>query len=338
MKLSWSRISLRLAGEFRTSQATRADKETIWVKVTHKGVEGWGEAVPMETYRQTLDSAEDTLRQIASTLAETDPFEIESITCRLLTQFDGQRASVAAVDAALHDWVGKKLGIPTYRVLGLSPEKIPPTSYSIGIGDLEHLERKLAEVSEFPILKIKLGMGNDEQILALVRRMAPKQAIRVDANMAWTPDEALAKLPMLASFGVEFVEQPIAPGNLDGLRKLRDARICPIVADESCVRLADVQALGGCVDGINIKLSKCGGIREAHRMIVVARSLGMKVMLGCMIESSLGISAALQLAPLADWLDLDGHLLLREEPFTGIGGRAGKLIMGPNHGLGVTTK
>jgi L-alanine-DL-glutamate epimerase-like enolase superfamily enzyme len=336
MKLSWSRISLSLAGKFRTSQAIRTDKQTIWVKITHDQIEGWGESVPMETYQQTLESSETALSRIEPLLRDINPFELESTSSLLLSQFDDQRATVAAVDAALHDWIGRRLGLPTWQYLGLSPSPIPLTSYSIGIEDLDQMEQKLRESSDYPILKIKLGLGNDEEILKLIRRFAPEKKLRVDANKAWTLDEALAKLPLLAAHNVEFLEQPLASDNIDGMRKLREKRLCPIVADESCIRPADIPALAGNVDGINIKLSKCGGIREAHRMITIAKALNLKVMLGCMIESSLGISAALQLASLADWLDLDGHLLLSHEPFSGIAGQAGKLIMGPNPGLGTT--
>lgn len=334
MRITWSRMQVRLAGNFQTSQARRTDKQTIWVKITHHAHEGWGEAVPMDTYKQTLESCESTLFEIATLLANADPFDLESITGNLLARYDSQRATVAAIDAALHDWIGKRLNCPTYRLLGLPREPIPLTSFSIGAPTLDDLKKALEIAVSYPILKIKLGMGIDEQTLATVRKLAPNKTIRVDANMAWTVDEAIGKLLMLREFGVEFVEQPLQPKDLPGLRRIREAGICPIVADESCVRPADVLSLAGCVDGINVKLSKCGGIREAYRMIILARSLGMRVMLGCMIESSLGISAALQLAPLADWLDLDGHLLLSEEPFYGTGGEEGKLQLTPTSGLG----
>lgn len=347
MNLTFRKIGLRLAGEFRTAVATRTDKQTLWVKVTHDGVEGWGEAVPMDTYGQTLDSAAHALDEMAVLLADRDPFEVEPITAALLERFDGQRAAVCAVDAALHDWIGKRLGLPTARMLGLSTRCIPVTSYTIGIADPEKLADRVRAAADYPVLKIKVGTARDEDNLAVIRATAPKAVIRVDANTAWSVDETIAKLPMLAKYGVEFVEQPIRPGDAAGLRRIREAgrrmgreagraeSLCPLVADESCVRPRDVAALAGCVDGINIKLSKCGGIREALRMIALARTFEMKIMLGCMIESSLGIAAALQLAPLVDWLDLDGHLLLSEEPFEGIGGAGGRLTLGQSSGLGV---
>jgi L-alanine-DL-glutamate epimerase-like enolase superfamily enzyme len=348
--LTWNAIDLKLAGEFRTAVATRTDKQTLWVKLAHDGVEGWGEAVPMDTYGQTLESSAAALERMAAMLADGDPFEVEHLTTALLARFDDQRAAVCAVDGALHDWIGKRLGQPTARLLGLSTRCIPLTSYTIGIAEPARLADRVRAAASYPALKIKVGTPRDEENLAIIREAAPNKTIRVDANTAWTVDETIARLPMLARHGVELVEQPIKPGDARGLRRIREAglrlgreagrddSICPLVADESCVRPADVIALNGCVDGINIKLSKCGGIREALRMIAQARACGMKIMLGCMIESSLGIAAALQLAPLVDWLDLDGHLLLAAEPFEGIGGACGRLRLGGGPGLGVRLK
>ena len=338
MLLTWSRLFLKLAGSFNTAKARRTDKETLWVQLSHDGIVGWGEAVPMDTYDQTLGSAEAALTEIAPLLRRTpfdNPLQVEKTVSELLRRFDDQRATVAAVDAALHDWIGKRFGIPTVSWLGLDPAAVPITSFTIGIDDLEAIEAKLRDAATYPVLKVKVGSPHDEQTLSLIRKLAPQKVLRVDANRAWSVAEALEQLPRFAAWRVEFVEQPIPPGDHEGLRRLKQAGVLPIIADESCVRPEDVVALAGCVDGINIKLSKCGGIREAVRMIHLARGLDMKVMLGCMIESSLGIAAAAQLAPLADWLDLDGHLLLASDPFTGLGGKDGRLTLGQAPGLGV---
>lgn len=335
MQLSWSRIPLPLSGTFRTAKAIREDKHTLWVKVTHRNIVGWGEAAPIDTYRQNLESAEKALSLMVPLLEDRNPLEVEDTTRLLLDRFDDQRATVAAVDAALHDWAGKQFGIPVHRWLGLKSTPIPLTSFTIGIDEPKAVAQRVREAMDYPILKLKIGGPNDEEILAMVRELAPTKTIRVDANTAWTVEQSLQMLPRLSRYGVEFVEQPLVAADREGLRRLKEAGICPIVADESCVRPADVLGLAGCVDGINIKLSKCGGIREAMKMIHLARAAGLKVMLGCMIESSLGISAALQLAPLVDWLDLDGHLLLSHDPFTGIAGAGGRLILGPDPGLGV---
>ena len=334
MKLTWNRIQLKQAAPFRTATATRTDKQTIQVHIEHDGIVGWGEAVPMDSYGQSLESAEETLEAIAP-LLRGDPITVESIMADLVGRFDDQRATLAAVDAALHDWIGKRFGVPVTSWLGLDAGRAPLTSFTIGIDDPDGIAKRVRHASEYPILKVKVGAAADEEMPALVRKLAPDKIIRVDANTAWSSDEALERIERLVGCGVEFVEQPIPAGDNAALKRLKEASPCPIVADESCVRPADVLPLAGCVDGINIKLSKCGGIREALKMIHLARGAGLMVMLGCMIESSLGIAAAAQLAPLADWLDLDGHLLLSHDPFTGLGGRYGRLRIGTSPGLGV---
>jgi L-alanine-DL-glutamate epimerase-like enolase superfamily enzyme len=245
---------------------------------------------------------------------------------------------VAAVDFALHDWLGKRLAVPTWKLLGLDAAKAPPTSFTIGIDKPELIVEKVEEAAAHPILKVKLGTEFDEQILEAVRRVAPDKRVRIDANASWRPEQALEKVRMCANYGVEYVEQPVRPADRETLRRLHEARILPIVADESAVRHTDIPGLIGCVDGINIKLDKCGGIRAGLQMIHAAKILGMKVMLGCMIGSSLYIAALAQLSPLADWLDLDGHLLLAEDPFAGLGYRAGHLILSQGPGLGVARR
>lgn len=335
MQLTWSHISLSLAGSFRTAKATRGDKKTLWVKVTQDNIVGWGEAAPVDTYHQSLESAEKALSAIAPLLSERHPLEIEDTIGLLTDRFGDQLAAVAAVDAALHDWAGKRFGVPTWQWLGLKPAGSYQTSYTIGLDEPRAVASRVKAAADFPILKLKLGGPEDEAIVAAVRELAPSKIIRVDANTAWTVEQALTLLPRMKGYGVEFVEQPLAASDRDGLRRLKEAGVCPIVADESGVRPSDVPGLAGCVDGVNIKLSKCGGIREAIKMIHLARGIGLKIMLGCMIESALGISAALQLAPLADWLDLDGHLLLANDPFSGVGGAGGRLTLSARPGLGV---
>ncbi len=307
----------------------------LLVQFQHEGLTGWGEAALNERYGHTPETADAALRQIAGSLPG-DPLCIEPYIRGWLERLDHQRAAVAAVDAALHDWIGKRFEIPVWRWLGFDRSPVPLTSFTLGIAEPEQLRKKTQLAGEYPIFKVKIGGPRDVEMLRLIRSLAPHKRLRLDANGAWTAEEAMRRIPPLLEYGVEFIEQPVAAGDLDGLRAIRRSGLCPIVADESCVKASDVPRLAGCVDGINIKLAKCGGIREAMRMIHLARTLELEVMLGCMIESSLGIAAAAQLAPLADWLDLDGHLLLKDDPFTGIGGEGGRLSLSTSPGLGVS--
>lgn len=342
MDLTWTRIPLTLRRPFRTATALRTTKETLWLTLRHGDLEGWGEAVPVDTYGQTLATAEAALPAIAGYLhsirdipeRETDQ---EVIVESLIRIAPTERATIAAVDAAIHDLMGKALHVPVWQLLDLNPATLPPTSFTIGIDDIETIRDKVLEAAEFPILKVKLGTSNDEQILETVRQAAPHKTLRVDANTSWPDAELIERARMLARWNVEFVEQPVAAPNLDGLRRIKTAGILPVIADESCVTPADVSGLSDCVDGINIKMSKCGGITEARKMIRLARQAGLKVMLGCMIESSLGISAAAHLGPMVDYLDLDGHLLLAADPFSGLGGQGGRLTLTDRPGLGMST-
>ncbi len=334
MRLHWYRQQLVTRHAFTTARSSQLEKQTVVVVLEHEGIAGFGEAAPVGHCGQTLESTEAALAQIVDLLGD-DPWGIEAIVTRLLSRFSGQRAAVSAIDSALHDWAGKKLGLPVWRLLGLDRSRIPLTSFTIGVDAPDIVARNVIKAAEFPILKIKLGKSDDLVVMEAVRRHAPNKRIRIDVNAGWPADEAADQMRRVSEFDVEFIEQPTPPGDLAALRRLRDARIAPILADESCLTPKDVVGLAGCVDGVNIKLAKCGGIRQARRMIELAHALDMEVMLGCMIESSLGIAAAAQLAPLVEHLDLDGHLLLAHDPFEGIGGAAGRLTLTHRAGLGV---
>jgi len=337
MKLSCQRLGMPLRHAFTIARSSESVARTLLVRIVYEGLTGLGEAAPNPYYHQDIASAERAIAEMGGLLG-SDPFDLQGIVERLLDRFDDQRATVAAVDAALHDWIGKRLNAPVWRLLGLDRKRTPLTSFTIGIDEPEMIGRKVDEAAEYPILKVKVGTSNDQEILETVRRHAPDKTVRVDANCGWTPANALENLRRVAGFDIEFVEQPIAAGDNKALAELTRADVLPIVADESAVRPSDVPPLAGCVDGVNIKLCKCGGIRQALEMIHLARGLGLKVMLGCMVESSLGIAAAAQLAPLVDWVDLDGHLLLAEDPFVGIGGQGGRLTLSDRPGLGVTQR
>ncbi|HUT79354.1 MAG TPA: dipeptide epimerase [Polyangia bacterium] len=318
------------------------DVDRIVVRIEHDGLVGLGEAAPTPYYRQSLDSVERALERIGPMLG-AEPEPIEALVDRLLERFDDQRATVAAVDAALHDWAGRRAGQSVWRMLGLDPADTPPTSMTIGIDDAGLIERKVREADAFSILKVKVGTADDAPTLSAVRRVAPQKRLRVDANCGWSPAEAAERIAEIGRFDLELIEQPLPAGCLDELRRLRecgsvrDAAI-PIIADEDCVRPVDLERLAGVVDGVNIKLSKCGGIVEALRMIRQARSLGLKVMLGCMVETSLGVGAAAAIASLADYVDLDGHLLLADDPFTGLDLADGVVRPGPDAGLGIEVR
>jgi L-Ala-D/L-Glu epimerase len=312
------------------------------VKVTVRapdGLEGWGEAAPNRFYGESPESAVAALERFRPLLAEADEWATEELEASMnrALRFNGSIKS--AVSAAFHDLAAKRLGVPLYRMWGLDPSRAPLSSYTIPIAaDETELRQRVADAAGYPILKIKLGTGRDREIVRIVRKEAPGKVLRVDANAAWRPREALQMIAVLADHGVEFVEQPVAAGDLDGIAFVRDRSPLPIVADESCIDAADVARLAGRVDGINIKLSKCGGLREAHRMIATARAHGMLVMAGCMVETSLGITAAAHLAPLLDFADLDGAALLADDPHVGATIDRGVIALPGGAGLGVATR
>lgn len=338
MKLTWQRRRLQLRHPFniaRTAASDARDKEVLLVRIEHQGHIGWGEAAPLSYYQQSLDSAEAVFEQIGDELGD-DPFAFQRIHHGLWTRFADQSAAIAAIDGALHDLIGQCLGIPLWRWLGLDRARLPYTSFTIGIDSPEVVIRKVAEAEPYPILKVKVGTERDEEVLELIRQTAPDKVLRVDANCAWTRANVRERASDLQRrFDLELIEQPTPAGDHDALPALRESGIGPLVADESCVGPADVPACVGAFDGINIKLSKCGGIRRALAMIHVARAAGLKIMLGCNVETTVGIAAAAHLGPLVEWLDLDGHLLLADDPFEGIGGKAGRLTLTDRPGLGI---
>jgi L-alanine-DL-glutamate epimerase-like enolase superfamily enzyme len=267
--------------------------------------------------------------------SEPDPDRLEAIESRLRETVPGNGSAHAAVSAALHDLFGKRAGLPVWKLLGLDPADAPLSSFTIGIDEPAAMAERVRALPGWPILKIKLGTDRDREIVEAIREVDEFRRLQVDANAAWTADEAVRNIQMLADLGVEMVEQPLPPGDAPAWRRVRDSSPIPIYADESCIRSSDVPGLAGLVDGVNIKLAKCGGIREAVRTLHTARACGLEVMFGCMLESTLGIAAAAHLAPLADRLDLDGAALLAEDPFTGPSVRESKLYLGPEPGLGV---
>jgi L-alanine-DL-glutamate epimerase-like enolase superfamily enzyme len=337
VKLSHEVISLNTRYPFVIARGGYAAHENVFVRIEDdQGVEGWGEAAPNRYYGESVGSVVAALEQFAPVLAAADAWSLESIEARLNRTLRGNGSAKSAISAALHDMVGKRLGVPVYRLWGLDASDVPQSSYTIAIADNEGLRQRVADAAEYPILKVKLGTDRDTEIVRVVREAAPNKRLRVDANAAWSPTEAVRMADFLKDHDVEFVEQPVAAHDIEGLRFVRSRSPLPIIADESCLVSTDIPRLAGAVDGINIKLAKSGSLREALRMVHVARAFGMTVMAGCMIESSLGISAIGQLAPLLDHADLDGAALLSDDPFSGVSIAAGRIALGERPGLGVT--
>ncbi len=296
---------------------------------------GVGEASPSSYYGDTVETVLAALETFRPLIEENPPIEV---AVRRMNEWLPRNPSAkAAADVALHDALGKRAGLPLYALLGLDKNETPVTSFTIGIDRLEVIAEKIAEAAEYPVLKIKLGTPHDEEILKTVRAATDK-VIRVDANAGWTREDALRWVKRLPDFNVEFVEQPLPPDDLEGLRLVKENSPLPIFVDESCVTSADIPRLVGCADGINIKLMKCGGLREALKMIHAARTFDMKIMLGCMVESSVAITAAAHLSPLVDYADLDGNLLITNDPYEGVTVKEGKLLLPDGAGLGVVPK
>jgi L-alanine-DL-glutamate epimerase-like enolase superfamily enzyme len=333
VRLRLEPLDVHTAYPFRIAVGSRSYHENTLVRLEHDGLEGLGEASPSHYYGETRATVEAALATWAEQLGD-DPFALEAIERRCHHALQGQGAAHAALDMAIHDWIGKKLGLPVWRLLGLDPATMPVSCVTLGMAEPEEMERKLEGVLDFPRIKVKLGGAGDVDNLRRIRARY-KGLLQVDANTAWSPADAVRVLREIEPLGIELVEQPVAREDLDGLRWVRERSGIPVFADECCHTLRDLGNLRGRVDGVNLKIMKSGGIREMLRMIHAARALGLKIMLGSMVESSLALSAAAQLGPLADYLDLDGHWLLREDPFDGAPRERGLIVLSERPGLGV---
>ena len=337
MKLSFYRYDLKLRHPFTIARGSRTVEPVVIVQVEQDNIVGYGEAAPSKRYGEDENTVQAFLSRVDLRRFES-PFGLESISEYTDGLAEGNYSAKAAIDIALHDWIGKKLDIPLYRYWGLDKTKTPVISFTIGIDKPEVIEKKVEEAQEFPILKIKLGGDNDKEIMRTIRKVTHK-TLRVDANEGWkTREVALEKIKWLEQEGVEFVEQPMPASDLAGVAWVRERVNLPLVADENCIRLQDIPRLVQAYDGINIKLMKCTGLREALKMIHTARSCGMKVMVGCMIETSVAITAAAHLSPLVDYADLDGSVLTTNDPFEGVSFERGKLVLPDRPGLGVKAK
>ena len=342
IRLETEVLTVHTTHPFVIARGGSSEWRVVWVRlIDEDGIEGWGEAAPSRFYGETADTVLAALERLRPIIEASDGWDIELTEAAMVSALRFNAAARCAVSAALHDLHGKRLGVPLWKLWGLTPSATPRSSFTIAIAaDDDTLRSRVrdAVTAGYPILKVKLGTNRDRRIIELVREEAPNAILRVDANAAWTSKQTLSMAPLLKELCVEFIEQPLPPTDIDGLRFVRERCDLPIVADESCLVASDVAKLVGVVDGVNLKLAKCGSLREALRIIHTARSHGMLVMAGCMIETSLGITAAAHLGPLLDAVDLDGAALLRDDPFTGATIVDGTVTLPTAPGLGVTRR
>lgn len=329
-KLRTHALDLHLRHTFRLSRGASDLRRNLVLELDYEGLTGLGEAAPIARYGQDRESVAEAIAAMLPGLSNPRAFDRAAAEVRVA----GQDAAEAALDMALYDLAGQRCGVPIYEMLGLDPRATPLTSFTIGLDAPEVVAAKVREAADYEVLKVKLGSEDDRAVLEAVRDTTDRP-LRVDANEGWTFEGAEQRLAWLAMMGVELVEQPLPADQLEETRALRRLSPLPFFADESVHRAEDIPQLVGAFDGINIKLMKCGGLGEALRMIHVARAHGLKVMLGCMIESSIAITAAAQLSPLVDFADLDGNLLVTDDPYVGVTVEGGRLVLPERPGLGV---
>ncbi|MDI6807849.1 MAG: dipeptide epimerase [Candidatus Eisenbacteria bacterium] len=333
MKLTFEPLNLETKHLFAISRGGSKVFKNVLLRIESDGLVGLGEAGPSSFHGENQRTVLAALETICERVSGMNPFS--DPVCEEAKKAIGKNfAAKAALDMAVHDIKGRKAGVPVWFSLGISRETAPTTSVTIGLDEIDAMRKKVKEASSYPILKVKLGTDKDVEILRAMREETDA-VIRVDANCAWSAKEAVRKIKALESFGIEFVEQPVPPNDIEGLRFVRERVDVPIIADESAGTPEDIPKLVGAVDGINIKLQKCGGITEALKMIHTARSFGLSVMIGCMIESSLSVTAAAHLSPLVDYADLDGPILLKTDPFKGVLFEKGRIVLPSSAGLGV---
>ncbi|MDJ0734120.1 MAG: dipeptide epimerase [Nostocaceae cyanobacterium] len=325
------------------SRGTTAQTTNVWVKITADGIEGWGEASPfgVGNHRQSTEMIVDALQQVTPKLAAFHPLQRQQIEQVAMEQ-KLPSAAQAALDMAMHDWLGKHVGLPIWQILGLDIHNIVPTSVTIGINTPQGAKKRVRDWLQFTdvqIFKVKLGSTDgieaDKKMLMAVRQEAPTPELYVDANGGWSLEDAMEMCYWLADLGIKYVEQPLKRGDEKNLAQLQQNSPLPIFVDESCFTSTDIPPLANSIDGVNIKLMKSGGLTEAMRMVHTARAHGLQVMFGCYSDSVLANTAAAQLAPLADYLDLDSHLNLIDDPFVGASVQQGRILPNNLPGLGV---
>jgi L-alanine-DL-glutamate epimerase-like enolase superfamily enzyme len=329
-------VRLNLQHTWTTTMSSSQYRDTLHVAYSRDGITGRGEGAPIVRYKEDAESAKKAVESVRDLLLTADPMQFSKIMAQVFKRVPGEWAGKSAIDIALMDWVGQKLGVPLYSYFGLDPKDAPVTTFSIGIDTPEITKQKTKEADPYPVLKVKVGLETDEPTIEAIRSVT-KKPLRVDANEGWkTPEEAVRKINWLEKQGVEFIEQPLPAHMLEETKWVRSKVHIPVIADEACQHAADIPKLREAYDGVNIKLDKSGGMLEGYRMIQIAKALGMKTMLGCMISSSVTVTAAAHLSPLVDYADLDGNLLIANDPYRGVKVEKGKLVLPNRPGLGLT--
>jgi L-alanine-DL-glutamate epimerase-like enolase superfamily enzyme len=328
LELTVAPLDLPLVHTFTIARSSESIARTALVRLRWGDIHALGETSPSSRYDESVASV---IAGLQARELGADPYALESLLAPL------PPAPRCGLDVALHDCIAKDLDRPLWRLLGVDPQRTPLTSFTIGIAAIDEMLAKVRAVGTHPVIKVKLGTGAEIETIAAIRSIYTG-TIRIDANEGWSPEAAVAILRELAPYDIEFCEQPIQAGAPERLRWIRERSAIPIVTDEDSKDADDLAALAGCVDGINIKLVKCGGIRAALAMIHTARALKLKIMLGCMVESAILTTAAAHLSPLVDWADLDGPFLVANDPFEGLQYRAGKIVLPDRAGIGVVEK
>lgn len=336
MQLRLHPFDLQLRHTFTIAHGSRTHQATLVVELADGNISGYGEATATAYYGQSVEKMQEVLEGLRPKIENSQWEKAEDFWDLLYPELQDYPFVLCALDVAAHDLAARKAGVPLYQHWGLKPEKLPLTNYTIGIAPIPEMVAKMHE-TPWPVYKIKLGTDHDLEIIRELRQHTAA-VFRVDANCAWTAEQTIALAPEFKKLGVEFIEQPLAAGDREGMALVHAHSVLPVLADESCQREADVQKCAGLFHGVNIKLMKCGGLTPARRMIAEARRLNMQVMVGCMTESSIGIAAIAHLLPLLDYVDMDGALLLKNEPATGVTIEAGVVHFADRPGTGSALK
>jgi L-alanine-DL-glutamate epimerase-like enolase superfamily enzyme len=335
MNLTLHEFELPLRHVFTIFRGSSSVSRTLIVELEQDGLRGYGEAGENEYYGASIENMSAVLDEVRPQLEAFSLGDPTDLWEELQPKLAGSTFAQCALDLAAHDLWGKLRGQPVWKLWGLSLDRLPPTDYTIGIDAIDVMVAKMQEFPGWPIYKIKLGTPNDLDVVRTLRRHTDA-VFRVDANCGWTAEEAIRNSAALRDLGVEFIEQPLPPDDWQGMEEVYRESALPIVADESCQQESDVDRCSRCFHGVNVKLVKCGGLTPARRMIARAKELGLKTMVGCMTETSVGISAIAQLLPMLDYVDMDGALLLAKDVATGVTIDRGRVRFPDENGCGAT--